>query len=297
MGKNLDKILQKLRRRWLSLGYFDLAFFLFSAQELFVLICVIVVFETFGISGILVIILSLGTAIAFDRVLGKILTKVLRRQTAFFFYLFFQISLFGLISTAGLGLANVPKQTLYGSLGFGLWASIAGSLQSYHALISFQEMYRLGLAFEKLNEIFLRLPSSFRTNRAVAEGYYTALNVIPLLYSSHEYLFTIITVGNVVQNLLHEADETAGIGPPTKAKHLGLNVSFGEVTVSGRTLNFDIDYFWHNIRSKYAHVTALSRYGIEEPSQETVRKSVGLLCAFLKSYPACVESGKLDTKT
>lgn len=286
--QNFSKFWRKLRTRWLTLGFFDLTFVLFSAQELFALMYAIVVFETFGLFGVLLILVALLSALAFDRLLGRTLARMLRKHLALFFYLVFQISLFGLIGTIHLGLANVPAQTIYASLGFGLWASIACSLQSYHTVVSFQKMQQLGLDYIGLNETFLQLPDSFQTNDDVVQGYGTALYVIPLLFSSHEYLFAVITIGNIIQNLLNAVDDSVGVGPTTKAKRIGLNVSFEELTVKGRSQCFDIKYFWHDVRSKYAHVTTLSRYGIKEPSEEITRKSAGLLCAFLKAYPACV---------
>ena len=120
------------------------------------------------------------------------------------------------------------------------------------------------------------------------EGYNIALNIIPLLYSSGENLFTTITIGNIIQSLLDKIDNSPNVSPVTRAKRSGLNVSFEEITVNDQKQSFDFEYFWRNIRSKHAHVTVLSLYGIEEPSQEIARKSVGLLCTFLKTYPTCV---------
>ena len=154
--------------------------------------------------------------------------------------------------------------------------------------MSLQEAYRLGLDLEKLEKAFVQLPDGFRKNQHVLEGYRTAVYVVPLLYSSHEYLFTTITIGNIIQNLLEVVDRSPNTGPTTKAKRLDLNVSFEEIMINNQSRIFDFEYFWHNVRSKFAHVTMLSRYGIEEPSPETARKSVGLLCVFLKEYPARV---------
>lgn len=163
--------IQGIRKRMLTLGHFDLAFLLFSAQELFALMCALIIFELLGLFGILLDTITLLVAIVFDRLFGRILGKVLRKNLALVFYLIFQISIFGLIGIVGIGLARTPIQTMYGSLGFGLWASIVCSLQSYHILMSLQEAYRLGLDLEKLEKAFVQLPDMFRKNQHVLEGY------------------------------------------------------------------------------------------------------------------------------
>lgn len=285
---SIENFMRKLRNFWLNLGYFDFAFLLAAAQGLFTLMCALVIFEILGFYGILLDLFSLLAAVVFDRLLGKILVRMLRKHLALVLYLIFQISLFGLIGTVGLGLAKGQTQVIYLSFGLGLWASIVCSLQSYRTLELFQGMVRLGLDFSKVNEIFMQLPDSFRADRSVFEAYSAALGVIPVLYSSNEYLATVITAGNIFQGLLDAVDRSPNTSPATKAKRIGLNVSFEETTADGKSRTFDFEYFWHNVRSKHAHLTVLSRFGIEEPSQEIARKSVGLLCAFLKAYPVCV---------
>lgn len=274
---------------WQTIGVFDLAFFLLSAQELFLLISAVVIFEVLGLPGILLNIVGLALALVFDRSFGKILVRAFRRHFALLVYLIFQISFSGLIGIVGLGLSNVPTQAIYVSLGLGMWASLVCFLQSYHAFSALQETYKLGLDVKKLNETFMQLPDQIRAQNDVSQGYSAAVYVIPILFSSHEYLFTVMAIGSIIQKLLDIADRSEGVGPVAKAKRIGLNVSFGELLVHGKTRSFDIEYFWHNVRSKYAHLATLSRYGLEEPSEEIARKSVGLLCEFLKTYPKTIE--------
>ena len=293
MQQGLRKVLQKLRMRWQTVTVFDIAFVLLSAQLLFLLASATVIFEILGLLGILLNVVSLGLALLFDRSLGKIMARVLRRHFALFVYLIFQVSFFGSVGIVGLGLKNVPAQTIYSSLGLGQWVSLVCFFQSYRVFTAMQETYKLGLGAEKLNEIFMQLPVQIRSQNDVLQGYGVALYVIPTLFSSHEYLFTVIAIGSIIQKLLDIADRSQGVGPVAKAKRVGLDVSFGELLVNGKTQSFDIEYFWHNVRSKYAHSTTLSRYGLEEPSEEIARKSVGLLSEFLQAYPKAIERARI----
>ena len=202
LRQSIRKVLQKLRTRWQTLAVIDVAFVLFSAQELFLLMSAVVIFEVLGLPGIVLNVVSLILALAFDRSMGKILVRVLRRHFALFVYMIFQISFFGVIGIVGLGLKNVPAKTIYGSLGLGLWASLVCFFQSYRAFEALQETHKLGLDVKKLNETFMRLPAQIRAQNDVLQGYSVALYVIPTLFSSHEYLFTVIAIGSIIQKLL-----------------------------------------------------------------------------------------------
>lgn len=290
LRQSISRVSQKLRMRWQTLTFFDLDFLLLGAQQLFIMMNAFVIFEILGLPGILLNVVSLGLALTFYRLFGKILARVLRRHLSLIIYLIFQMSLFGLIGVMGLGLENAPPQSIYFSLGLGQCISLFCFLQSYSLFTALQETYKLGFNLEKLNETFMQIPTQIREKDDVLQGYATAFYVVQILFSSREYTSTVITIGSIIQKLLDVADRSKNVGTVAKAKRIGLNVSFGEVLIHGKTQSFDIEYFWHNVRSKYAHLATLSRYGLEEPSEEIARKSVGLLGKFLKAYPQIIGS-------
>jgi hypothetical protein len=143
------------------------------------------------------------------------------------------------------------------------------------------------------------LPESVQTPNVL--DIYGSMARISNLFANNEYSLVISVVGSSIEGLLREIypEKNAGIG--TMVKSLCLDVRYENSKLIGKE-HFTVMYFWHNVRSKYAHSSGVETLGakrfyafnvLKEPSKETAKKSIGLLGVFLKEYLNVIKNPNL----
>ena len=237
--------------------------------------------------GGIVTLISLFTSIMLWKLVYRRLFKIFRGFIFAFFALCFGGAIFGLVGSLGAP----EKVPLYSTL----IAVILGLSTEMTTVFSIYDMFkrasfceRAGLRPDNLSKQFLALPQQMQGTEEIITAY-AAAGQLPWLFANSEYKTVVIIIGGIFETLLRSVYRgKQNCSVPKKAKTLKLNVTYGENNMISNT-SFDIEYFWRNVRSKYAHSIRMQKiapatFSVDEPTEETAKQSVGLLGVFLKEY-------------
>lgn len=173
----------------------------------------------------------------------------------------------------------------------GVFALMSGSLFAWFSWMRVNYVAGNDLLTQDIAKRLSNLPEELQKNQNVLDAF-GSMARISWLFANNEFSLVINIVGSSIENLLREIYPEKGTGVGTMVKTLGMDVKYEEPGYKGKE-SFSVMYFWHNVRSKYAHSTGLEKLGnkqlytfnvLKEPSEETTRMSIGLLNEFLKAY-------------
>jgi len=285
----LRKVVFRVVRALSVPASFSLATYL-NVIAFFLFITIIVAFNIWGeLTAGIVVLVSLFVSIVFWKVICKNLSRVFRSFIFGFFAILFAAAIFGLVGALGLSETEVPLYSILGAVSLGLSAEMTAGFLTYDMFRRASFCERIGLGADDLLRQFSALPQHIQTSENIVNAYAAAAH-LPWLFANSEYKTVVIIIGSILEELLRSVYKGEQQDSPSKkAKALGLNVAYGNKNRQKATFSFDIEYFWRNVRSKHAHSIHLQKiapatFAVDEPSEEIVRESIGLLGVFLKSF-------------
>lgn len=184
----------------------------------------------------------------------------------------------------------------------GIFALLSGSLFAWFSWMKVNFVEGCGLSTKDLTKWAVNLPENLQNQNVL--NTFGSMARISWLFANSEFSLVISIVGSSIENLLRESYTEKGASVGIMVKKLNIDVSYEYPKYKGKE-SFTITYFWHEIRSRYAHSTGLERLGskqfytfniLKEPSEETALMSIGLLGVFLKAYSNVVKKQKTDIK-
>jgi len=297
MVSTLQKVLYKIIHIFDVSASLQIAIYL-NVMCLFLMITLIVTFNIWEMfTAGLVTFVSLLVSIALWKLVCRKLLKVFRNFIFAFFTLCFSAVIFVLIGALGMSEAKIPLYSILSAASLGLSTEMAAIFLAYDMFRRAIFCERAGLGREMLLKQFSLLPQQMQSNEDIVNAYVAAAN-LPWLFANSDYMMVVIVIGGILEALLkcvYKGNQSHSLSK--KAKVLGLNVAYEDNNAHQSASKFDVEHFWHNVRSKYAHSIRIQKiapatFGVNEPSEEIARKSIGLLGVFLRSYSDIARKSK-----
>lgn len=255
----------------------------------FLMATIIVTFNMWGVlNGGIVTLISFIFSVLMWRLVCRGLSRVFRSFVFAFFVVLFSCSIFVLVAALGVYEVVPPLYSIFAAVGLGLSTEMTAIFLAYDMFERTVFCERVGLGARALMKNFSSLPRHMQDNEDIVNAYFAA-GQLSWLFANSEFKVVVIVIGGIFEELLRIIYKGNQDSPFKKAKTLGLNVVYEDAHRQQATSPFDVEFFWRNIRSKYAHSVKPQRiapatFAVIEPSEEDARKSIGLLGAFLKSY-------------